>query len=47
MTHSVMVVEDDAALRGAICDSLRLSGLHTLAAADGAAALQLVAERHP
>ena len=47
MTHSVMVVEDDAALRGAICDSLRLSGLHTLAAADGAAALQLVAERTP
>ncbi len=36
----VLVVEDDAALREALCETLRLEGIATEAAADGAAALR-------
>jgi two-component system, response regulator FlrC len=40
--ESVLVVEDDAALREALLDTLRAAGLSALAAADAPAALQLL-----
>jgi two-component system response regulator FlrC len=40
--ESVLVVEDDAALREALVDTLRAAGLPALAAADATAALQLL-----
>jgi two-component system response regulator FlrC len=40
---AVLVVEDDAALREALADTLRAAGLSPLAAADAQAALQLLA----
>jgi two-component system response regulator FlrC len=40
--ESVLVVEDDAALREALLDTLRAAGLRVLAAADASAALQLL-----
>ncbi len=42
--EAVLVVEDDATLRGALTDTLRAAGLTTLAAADAAGALRLIAE---
>jgi two-component system response regulator FlrC len=42
---AVLVVEDDAALREALIDTLQAAGIHALAAADGCEALQIVAER--
>jgi len=41
----VLVVEDDAALREALCDTLELAGYDVTAAADGHAALQML-EKH-
>jgi two-component system response regulator FlrC len=41
-TESVLVVEDDAALREALVDTLRAAGLPALAACDAPAALQLL-----
>ncbi len=41
----VLVVEDDAALREALCDTLELAGYEVTAAADGHAALQML-EKH-
>jgi two-component system, response regulator FlrC len=40
--ESVLVVEDDAALREALLDTLRCAGLSVLSAADASAALQLL-----
>ena len=40
--ESVLVVEDDAALREALLDTLRSAGLSVLSAADAQAALQLL-----
>jgi len=42
---AVLVVEDDAALREALIDTLKAAGIPALAAADGSEALQIVAER--
>jgi two-component system, response regulator FlrC len=42
VNESVLVVEDDAALREALVDTLRAAGLAALAAADAPAALQLL-----
>jgi two-component system response regulator FlrC len=48
MSHAaVMVVEDDAALREALCDTLDLAGYRSLAAADGQAALALLERERP
>ncbi|MER2517659.1 MAG: sigma-54 dependent transcriptional regulator [Candidatus Accumulibacter phosphatis] len=41
----ILVVEDDAALREAVCDTLELAGLAVVSAGGGDAALQLLAER--
>jgi two-component system response regulator FlrC len=43
VNDAVLVVEDDAALREALLDTLRAAGLTTLAAADAPSALQLLA----
>jgi two-component system, response regulator FlrC len=43
VNDSVLVVEDDAALREALVDTLRAAGLMALAAADSQSALQLLA----
>jgi two-component system response regulator FlrC len=43
VNESVLVVEDDAALREALLDTLRAAGLAALAAPDAAGALQLLA----
>ncbi len=43
---SILVVEDDPTLREALCETLELAGYPVLAAADGAAALQVL-ERQP
>ena len=40
--ESVLIVEDDAALREALVDTLRAAGMSALAAGDAAAALQLL-----
>ncbi len=40
----ILVVEDDATLRDALTDTLRAAGLATLAAADAAGAMRLLAE---
>ncbi len=46
MTHStVLVVEDEPALREALCDSLDLAGYPVAAAHDGSEAVRLLAER--
>ena len=45
MSATVLVVEDDAGLREALCDTLELSGIATLRAADGAAALDLLSRQ--
>jgi two-component system response regulator FlrC len=42
-TRPVLLVEDDARLREALAETLRLSGFDVLTAADGAAALQILA----
>ena len=42
VNDAVLVVEDDAALREALLDTLRAAGLPALAAADAAGALQLL-----
>lgn len=42
---SVLIVEDDAALREALCDTLDLAGYDAMAASDGHAALQML-EKH-
>ena len=42
---SVLIVEDDAALREALCDTLDLAGYDAMAASDGLAALQML-EKH-
>lgn len=42
MSSAVLVVEDDAGLREAICDTLALSGLTVLAAEDGEQALAIL-----
>src|SRR5450755_1578247 len=42
VNESVLVVEDDAALREALVDTLRAAGLAALAAADAPGALQLL-----
>lgn len=48
MTHAaVMVVEDDPALREALCDTLDLAGYRSLPAADGQAALALMDRERP
>ncbi|MBC7161553.1 MAG: sigma-54-dependent Fis family transcriptional regulator [Immundisolibacter sp.] len=48
MTHAaVMVVEDDPALREALCDTLDLAGYRSLPAADGQAALALLERERP
>ncbi|WP_448506916.1 sigma-54-dependent transcriptional regulator, partial [Immundisolibacter sp.] len=48
MTHAaVMVVEDDPALREALCDTLDLAGYRSLPAADGQAALALLGRERP
>ncbi len=41
----ILVVEDDASLREAVCDTLELSGQAVLAAAGGREALQVLADR--
>ena len=41
-TESVLMVEDDAALRDALIDTLRSAGITTLGAADAASALKLL-----
>ena len=43
VNESVLVVEDDAALREALLDTLRAVGMSALAAPDAPAALQLLA----
>src|SRR5271170_4336475 len=43
LSDAVLVVEDDAALREALLDTLRAAGLAAIAAADAQAALQLLA----
>ncbi len=48
MSHAaVMVVEDDPALREALCDTLDLAGYRSLAAADGQAALAMLERERP
>ncbi len=48
MSHAaVMVVEDDVALREALCDTLDLTGYRSLPAADGTAALVLLERERP
>ena len=42
LSESVMVVEDDAALREALADTLRAAGITTLAASDAGEALKLL-----
>jgi two-component system response regulator FlrC len=41
-TPQLLVVEDDTALREALCDTLQLAGYNVAAAADGRAALELI-----
>ncbi|MBL8425786.1 MAG: response regulator, partial [Candidatus Accumulibacter phosphatis] len=41
----ILVVEDDLALREAVCDTLELAGQAVVAAAGGAEALQLLARQ--
>jgi two-component system, response regulator FlrC len=43
LNDSVLIVEDDAALREALVDTLRAAGLMALSAADSSSALQLLA----
>lgn len=43
MSANVLIVEDDAALREALCDTLEIAGYATFAAADGGAALDMLA----
>jgi two-component system response regulator FlrC len=45
LTESILVVEDDAALREALIDTLRAAGLEALPAVDAIEALRLLAER--
>lgn len=45
MSGKVLVVEDDASLREALCDTLALAGFDCVAAADGGAALALLRAR--
>ena len=48
MGHAaVMVVEDDPALREALCDTLDLAGYRSLSAADGQAALAMLERERP
>ncbi|MFZ5493162.1 MAG: sigma-54-dependent transcriptional regulator [Pseudomonadota bacterium] len=48
MSHAaVMVVEDDPALREALCETLDLAGYRSLPAADGMAALSLLDRERP
>ncbi|MFZ5594246.1 MAG: sigma-54-dependent transcriptional regulator [Pseudomonadota bacterium] len=44
---TVLVVEDDAALREALCDTLELAGYRATAAADGQAALDILCNEQP
>ncbi|MDX1250741.1 MAG: sigma-54-dependent Fis family transcriptional regulator [Gammaproteobacteria bacterium] len=44
---TVLVVEDDAALREALCDTLELAGYRAIAAADGQAALDTLDGEQP
>jgi DNA-binding response OmpR family regulator len=43
----ILVVEDDAAIRTALCDCLKFAGFVSLGAADGEAGLKLALERQP
>ncbi len=43
----IMIVEDDADLREALCDTLDMAGFNVVAAADGSAALQMLDEQTP
>jgi DNA-binding response OmpR family regulator len=45
--RTLLVVEDDAALRDTIAYNLRREGYHVVTAADGVAALQLAAQQPP
>lgn len=42
----VLIVEDDVALREALCDTLSLSGYQALGASDGVSALQMLADEN-
>jgi two-component system response regulator FlrC len=44
VSATVLVVEDDAQLRASLCDTLRLADIEVRAAADGAAALEVLEE---
>lgn len=44
---TVLVVEDDVALREALCDTLELAGYRATAAADGQAALDILGSEQP
>ncbi|MBE9396376.1 sigma-54-dependent Fis family transcriptional regulator [Pontibacterium sp. N1Y112] len=46
MTARILIVEDDSALREALCDTLELAGFEYVAAESGEAALSLLAETH-
>jgi two-component system response regulator FlrC len=47
MSVDVLVVEDDVALRQALCDTLQMAGLEPLAAGDGSAGLAALREAKP
>jgi len=44
---TILVVEDDAAIRRGLCDALKFSGYEAIEAADGAAGLDMVLTREP
>ncbi len=46
MNNQIVIVEDDADLREALCDTLALAGYTTLSCADGASALGVIAEQN-
>lgn len=46
MTARILIVEDDNALREALCDTLELAGFEYVAADSGEAALSLLADTH-
>lgn len=47
MAHTMLIVEDDASLRGALCKKFIKEGFNVLSAEDGEEGLKTALEQHP